>query len=75
MALPLAAVPVRSSDGEPVLRAAHADSEKHLARHEDLARGAALEPVEICQPLGIRLVGPGEPEALQLLLARGIADF
>ena len=60
---------------QPIARAAHADAEEDLARHEHFARGAALQPIEIRQPLGIGLVGPGEPEALQFLLARGIPDL
>ena len=60
---------------QPVARAPRPDPEEHLARDEDLARRAALQPVEIGQPLGIGLVGPGKPEPLQLFLAGGIAIF
>jgi hypothetical protein len=52
-----------------------AGSERTPRRHEDLARGAALEPVEIGQSLGIGIVGPGKPQALQLFLAGGIGDL
>ena len=60
---------------QPIARAAHPDPEEHLACHEHLTGGAALEPVEIGESLRVCIVGPGEPEALQLFLARGIHDF
>ena len=61
--------------GQTILRPARPDAEEHLARQEHLARRPALQAVEVGQPLGIGLVGPGEPELLQLLLLRGIRDL
>ena len=49
---------------QPVLRPARAEAEEHLAGDEHLARGAALQPVEVREALGVGLVGPVEPELL-----------
>jgi hypothetical protein len=61
-------------DREPVLRPAGAESEEALARLKHGARGHGLEAIEIGPAIGIGLVGPGEPEALDLVLERSVLD-
>ena len=59
---------------EPVLRASRPEPEEALAGLEHGARGHGLEAVEVGQAIGIGLVGPGEPEALDLVLERAVLD-
>ena len=59
---------------EAVLRPARPEPEEHLAGDEHLARGAALQAVEVGEALGIGFVGPVEPELLDLRLELGIRD-
>ncbi len=49
---------------QTILRAAGAQPHETFAGHEHLARHHRLQPVEVGQPVGVRLVGPGEPQAL-----------
>ena len=51
---------------EPVVRPARPEPEEALAGLEHGARRHGLEAVEVGQAIGIGLVGPGEPEALDL---------
>jgi len=60
--------------GEAVFRPARSDAEEHLAREEHFARRPALQPVEIRQPLGVSIIGPGEPQRLKGFLGRCIRD-
>ena len=50
------------------------EPEEALAGLEHGARGHGLEAVEVGQAIGIGLVGPGEPEALDLVLERAVLD-
>jgi hypothetical protein len=59
--------------GEPVLRPARPEAEEHLAGNEHLARGAALQAVEVGEPLGVGLVGPVEPERCTCALSAASA--
>ena len=59
---------------EPIVRAARAEPEEALARLEHGTRRHGLEAVEVGQAIGIGLVGPGEPEALDLVLERAVLD-
>ena len=59
---------------EPVVRSARPEPEEALAGLEHGARGHGLEAVEVGQAIGIGLVGPGEPEALDLVLERAVLD-
>jgi hypothetical protein len=56
-------------DGEPVVRPARAEPKEALAGLEHRARGHGLQAVEIGQAIGVGLVGPGKPEALDLSLS------
>jgi hypothetical protein len=49
---------------QPVLGPARAQPHEALAGDEHLARDHGLQAVEVGQPVGIGLVGPGEPEPL-----------
>ena len=60
--------------GEPVVRPARAEPEEALAGLEHGARGHGLEAVEVGQAIGVGLVGPGEPEALDPVLERAVLD-
>ena len=51
---------------QAVLRPARPEAEEHLAGDEHLARGAPLQPVEVREAFGVGLVGPVEPELLDL---------
>ena len=51
---------------QAVLRPARPEAEEHLAGDEHLARGTPLQPVEVREALGVGLVGPIEPELLDL---------
>ena len=51
-------------DRQPVLGPARAQPHEALAGDEHLARDHGLQAVEVGQPVGIGLVGPGEPEPL-----------
>ena len=59
---------------QPVLRPARPQPHEAFARHEHLARHHGLQPVEIGQPVGIGLVGPGEPEPLHAIPQVRILD-
>jgi len=60
---------------QPVFCSPSADAQEDFACQEHLPRCPALQPEEVGQPLGIGLVGPGQPELLQFLLLRGIRDL
>jgi hypothetical protein len=60
--------------GESVLRAPRAEAEEALAGLEHRARGHGLQAVEVGQAIGIRLVGPGEPQTLDLVLEPAVLD-
>jgi hypothetical protein len=60
--------------GEPGLRPARPEPEEALAGLEHGARGHGLEAIEIGQAIGIGLVGPREPEALDAVLERTVLD-
>ena len=60
---------------KPVLHPPRTDPDKDLACDEHFPRGATLQAIEIRQPLGIRLVRPGEPKPLQLFLLCRINQF
>ena len=51
---------------EPIVRPARPEPEEALAGLEHGPRRHGLEAVEVGQAIGIGLVGPGEPEALDL---------
>ena len=87
ISLPLGTVSVfasgRCSDGEhlqlqrhrqPILRPTRPEPQEALAGLEHGARGHRLEAVEVGQAIGIGLVGPGEPEALDPILERRVLD-
>ena len=57
-------------DREPVVRSARTEAEEALARLEHRACRHRLQAVEVGQAIGIGLVGPGEPEALDLVFDR-----
>jgi hypothetical protein len=59
---------------EPIVRTARAEPEEAFAGLEHGARGPGLETVEVGEAIGIGLVGPGEPEALDLVLERAVLD-
>ena len=61
-------------DREPILRPARPEPEEHLAGDEHLARGAALQAVEVREAFGVGLVGPVEPELLHLRLEAGVRN-
>ena len=61
-------------NGQTVLGPARSDADEDLARQEDLARSAPLQPVEIRQAFGVCIIGPGEPQRLQLFLLGRIRD-
>ena len=60
--------------GQPILDPARADADEDLARQKHLARRPALQAIEIRQPFGIGIIGPGEPQRLQLFLPGRIHD-
>ena len=59
---------------QAVLRPPRPEPEEHLAGNEHLARGAPLQPVEVREAFGVGLVGPVEPELLDLGLELGLLD-
>ena len=59
---------------EPVLRPSRAEPEEALAGLEHGARRHRLQAVEVGQAIGIGLVGPGEPQALDPVLERAVLD-
>ena len=59
---------------QPVLGAARAQPHEALAGDEHLARDHALQAVEVGQPVGVGLVGPGEPEPLHAVADLGVLD-
>jgi hypothetical protein len=59
---------------EPIVRAARPEPQEALAGLEHGPRRHGLETVEVGEAIGISLVGPGEPEALDLVLERAILD-
>ena len=59
---------------QPVLGAAGAQPDEALAGDEHLARDHALQAVEVGQPVGVGLVGPGEPEPLHPVADLGVLD-
>jgi hypothetical protein len=58
--------------GEPVVQATRPEPEEALAGLEHRACGHGLEAVKVGQAIGIGLVGPGEPEALDTVLQLGV---
>jgi hypothetical protein len=59
---------------EAVLGAPGAQPHEALARDEHLAGDHGLQAVEVGQPVGIGLVGPGEPEPLDAVARLGVLD-
>jgi hypothetical protein len=59
---------------EPVVRATRSEAEEAFPRLEHRPCGHGLETVEVGQAVGIGLVGPGEPETLDLVLERAVLD-
>jgi hypothetical protein len=59
---------------EAVLGAPRPEPEEALTGFEHGARRHGLETVEVGQAVGIGLVGPGEPEALDLVLERAVLN-
>ena len=57
-------------DRETVVWAARPEAEEALAGLEHGARGHGLEAVEIGEAIGVGLVGPGKPQALDPVLER-----
>ena len=53
---------------QAVLRPPRPEPEEHLAGDEHLAGRTPLQPVEVGEALGVGLVGPVEPELLDLRL-------
>ena len=53
-------------NAETILRPPRPEPEEHLAGNEHLARRTALQPVEVREAFGVSLVGPIEPELLDL---------
>jgi hypothetical protein len=60
--------------GEPIVGAARPKAEEAFAGLEHGPRGHRLEAVEVGQAIGVGLVGPGEPEALDLVFERAVLD-
>ena len=58
--------------GEPIVGSARAEAEEALAGFEHGARRHGLEAVEVGQAIGIGLVGPGEPEPLDVVFELGV---
>ena len=61
-------------DGEPVLEPPRPDPDEALSGDEHLAGDHRLQAVEVGQPIRVRLVGPREPQPLDLVAKRRIAD-
>lgn len=61
-------------NGQPIFLAPGADAQEHLACQKHFAGGPALQPVEIGQAFSVGLVGPGQPQGLQLFLQVGIGN-
>jgi hypothetical protein len=59
---------------EPVLWSPRSETEEYLPGDEHLARGAALQAVEIGKPLCVGVVRPIQPEFLHLRLQRRLRD-
>ena len=59
---------------QAVLGAARAQPDEALAGDEHLAGDHALQAVEVGQPVGVGLVGPGEPEPLDAVAHLGVLD-
>ena len=59
---------------QSVLGAAGPEPDEALAGDEHLAGDHALQAVEVGQPVGVGLVGPGEPEPLHPVADRRAAD-
>jgi hypothetical protein len=59
-------------DRKSIFRSAGAEPEEALAGLEHGARGHRLQAVEVGQAIGVGLVGPGEPEALNPALEVGV---
>ncbi len=55
---------------QAILRPPRSEPKEHLARDEHFARGAALQAVEVGETLGVRFIGPVEPELLDLCFQR-----
>jgi hypothetical protein len=59
---------------EAIVRPARPEAEEALTGLEHRPRGHGLEAIEVGQAIGIGLVGPGEPEALDMVLERAVLD-
>jgi hypothetical protein len=59
---------------EPVFRATWPEAEEAFPGLEHGARRHRLETVEVSEAIGIGLVGPGEPEALNLVLEHAVLN-
>ena len=59
---------------EAVFRSPGAKAEEAFAGLEHGTGRHGLETIEVGQAIGVGLVGPGEPEALNLVLERGVLD-
>ena len=55
-------------DRQPILWPARAEAKEHFARDEHLACRPALQAVQVSETFGVRLIGPVEPELLDLCL-------
>jgi hypothetical protein len=60
--------------GEAIAWPARAEADEALASLEHGARRHRLEAIEVGQAIGIGLVGPGEPQALDPVLERAVLD-
>jgi transposase-like protein len=60
---------------QAVLGAPRAQPDKALSGDEHLAGDHGLQAVEVGESVGVRLVGPGEPEALQAVADACILDW
>ena len=58
---------------EPVVRSPGPEPKEALAGLEHRSRRHGLEAVEVGQAIGIGLVGPGEPQALDPVLERAVS--
>jgi len=59
---------------QSILRPPWPHPHETLARDKHLASDHGLQAVEIGQPIGIRLIRPGEPELLNLVAQRRVSD-
>ena len=60
--------------GQPIFRAAGTHAHEAFAGHEHLPGCHGLQAVEVREPVGIRLVGPREPQPLDPIAERSVLD-